>query len=491
MRTFILCCVGILLSVCLNAQEMLPCGTPPVKSEWLKEYQQNPDMYAKGGDSTLYVPVTIHVVGTDLGTGYYPIDGILYNFCKLNKDFEPSGIQFYIAGDLKYIDNLVWYDHQEFELGYQMMGANNVPNTINTYITQSAAGAGGYYAPGRDAIVVTISNMSLETWHTWAHEVGHYLTLPHPFLGWEGIEYDLDTITPTIVGGWGNVAVEYVDGSNCTEAADGFCDTPPDYLSGVYFCNADSMSNQLQKDPDSVFFRSDARNFMNYADGACQSLFTPQQQAAMRANLIDQRPAHLTNQDIPHTAVTDMPTLYDVAPSEYDATLVWSSVPNANRYHYEVSRLSNFSPSFRIKEGIIADTTVAIGGGMLNSNTTYYWRIRPVNDGYTCTEASDGASFLTGELVDIESIMALDEVVLYPNIISNNQSATLELQVSSPVAVQIHLFDLNGQHIETFFEGIINDTFSQNIYNQEFKAGVYLIAIESNGVMTYRKLVVI
>ncbi len=489
MQKYILYCISFLFCWNLNAQEILPCGTPPVKSEWLKKYQANPDMYSKGADSTLYVPVTIHILGTFEGAGYYDIPNVLSNFCKLNADFEPSGIQFYISGEIRYVDNTEWYDHDDYPAGYQMMSLNNVPNTINSYIVRTAAGAGGYYAPGRDALTVTIANMNLDTWHTWAHEVGHYLTLPHPFLGWEGIEYNFDTITPLVVGGWGNVEVEFVDGSNCTEAADGFCDTPPDYLSAVYACNDDSMSIQLQKDPDSVQFRSDARNFMNYADGACQGIFTPQQQAAMRANLIDDRPAHLTNQDIPREPITEMPTLYEAEVGDYNTTLTWSNVPNANRYYYEVNRLSNFSPSFAVTEGLVSDTTAVVGGGMLNENTTYYWRIHPFSDGYTCTEASDGASFMTGTLTDVESVMKLDRIALYPNMVAKGQSATLEFDVSSSVAIQVHIFDMNGQHISTLFDGQINGSFTQNINHHQLDAGMYLVAIESNGLMTYRKLV--
>ena len=68
MQNYVLCCLVLLLTLNLKAQHTERCATPPVKSEWLKNYQANPDAYAKGSDSILYIPVTVHVVGTDVGT---------------------------------------------------------------------------------------------------------------------------------------------------------------------------------------------------------------------------------------------------------------------------------------------------------------------------------------------------------------------------------------------------------------------------------------
>ena len=30
-------------------------------------------------------------------------------FCTLNRDFEPTGMQFYILGEINYINNSAWY----------------------------------------------------------------------------------------------------------------------------------------------------------------------------------------------------------------------------------------------------------------------------------------------------------------------------------------------------------------------------------------------
>ena len=57
-------------------QGLAPCGTPSFKSKWLKEYQKNPHGYPKS-DTVLYVPLTIHLVGTDGGGGYFKPKSLL------------------------------------------------------------------------------------------------------------------------------------------------------------------------------------------------------------------------------------------------------------------------------------------------------------------------------------------------------------------------------------------------------------------------------
>ena len=423
---------------------------------------------------------------------YYPPNAIFNTFCQLNVDFEPVGIRFYIEGDLNYINNTTWYDHENYADGIIMMDENNIPGTFNCYIVQTAIGAGGYYSPISDAVALTKGNLNLSTWHTWAHEAGHYFTLAHTFLGWEGIEYDFDEPTPEYVGGWGQPRpVERVFGSNCLDAADGFCDTPPDYLSYVFSCDETGLSTQQLKDPDSIFFRADGGNFMSYANGICNSYFSAQQQDAMRANLVNERQDLLTNQDIIDIPVTEMTTLLEPAQNETvteSPIIRWSSVENAQRYYYEVNRFPNFSPSFLVYEGVVTDTFALVGE--LFSNVNYYWRVRPFNNTYPCEGEYTTGAFATGELVGTEDPVVLNDLILYPNILSAGQTARLEMNLNESTDIQIHLLDVNGRQTNTIFEGKVNGNFSQNIQTQSLSAGLYWIAIQADGVWTQRKLVV-
>jgi len=492
MQKYILVGLALFFTLNLKAQHIEPCATPPVKSEWLKSYQANPDAYAKGSDTTIYVPVTVHVVGTDVGTGYYPVEDIFNTFCQLNVDFEPLNIRFYIEGDLNYINNSLWYTHDNFNDGTEMMELNRVPGTFNCYIVETAAGAGGYYNPLPDAVALTIGNLNLPTWHTWAHEAGHYFTLMHTFLGWEGIDYNFNDPTPESVSGWGlPIPVERMDGSNCLEAADGFCDTPPDYLSSIFGCDSMGFSFRLQKDPDSIFFRSDGGNFMSYSNGICNSYFSAEQEGAIRANLINDRQDLLTNQTVIDVPVTDLSTLLEPTQDEIVTaapTLRWTSVENANRYYYEVNRSAGFSPSLRVKEAIVMDTFVVVDD--LGNNANYYWRVRPLNTTYPCEGEYSTSSFMTGELVGSEGVAALNDLVLYPNILSVGQAARLEMNLDSPIDVSVRLLDVNGRQVSTIFEGQVNGIFSQEIDTQLFSTGLYWVVVEANGALVQKKLMV-
>mgnify|MGYP000043822657 FL=1 len=58
--------------------------------------------------------------------------------------------------------------------------------------------------------------------------------------------------------------VEKVDGSNCEYAADGFCDTPPDYLAYRWTCNQSTgTSFGTMLDPNGESFKSDATSASN------------------------------------------------------------------------------------------------------------------------------------------------------------------------------------------------------------------------------------
>ena len=223
-------CLTLFTASFLFAQSDHPagwCGTPAVKSDWLTDFQRNPEIYSFTRGGTEYVPMTIHVVGDDDGNGYFAEPNILEAFCVLNEDFAQVNIQFYIAGEINYLNNSNWFEHN-FNQGEQMMNINNVFGTANCYIVADPAGNCGYFTYQGDAVALAKGCLQPND-HTWAHEMGHFFYLPHTFFGWEYLDGDPDYSQPAplvIDGGWNDFEVEKVDGSNCNTAADGFCDTP-------------------------------------------------------------------------------------------------------------------------------------------------------------------------------------------------------------------------------------------------------------------------
>lgn len=498
----------ILFGMTMSAQDILPCATPPVKSEWLKKYQKSPQVYAKKGDTTLYVPISIHVLNNDNGNASFSTQKILSNFCQLNEDFAPSNIQFFIEGDINYINNTAWNSHDHITTGYEMMIMNNIPNTINCYIVSWAAGSGGYNLPSANAITLLKAAIN-EGSHTWAHEIGHNLSIQHPFLGWEGNIYSYGTSTPKEVyydytlfkETWNpdtiitdTAFVEYVARTNCHKAGDGFCDTPPDYLSSGWQCNSEGQSLQLQKDPDGVDFRSDGRNFMSYASEDCNRYFTPEQTEAMRANLIDKKSDYLYNQN-PPDAITATPTpLYpledDVLTTDSQIQLKWEALPNATHYYYEVNRMSSFSSLFAITEGITTEAEIILEDIDFIVDNTYYWRILPFNGSYTCSDFSSTASFYIDNFINANYIEGVEQLEVYPNILSNGQNILFELTTHRPLSIQADIYDLNGQLVQPLFNQPVNGNFTTSIRPDDLSAGIYFVAIQANEDITYRKIVI-
>ena len=175
-----------IFSTLLAQNPQLPCGTPSGKTEWLKDYQLNPSRFHSlleaRGANTMYLPVTLQIVGTDDSLGMAGLDAVLASFCELNQDFKASGIQFFIEPPIRYVYETAFYRHDSVKAGGIRMLQNNVTNTINVYFVADPAGNCGYNLPYAGIAM----NNGCISGHTFAHEMGHCLNLPHTFIGWEG-----------------------------------------------------------------------------------------------------------------------------------------------------------------------------------------------------------------------------------------------------------------------------------------------------------------
>ena len=497
---------SLLTAACLpllNAQEGYwtdPCGAPPGKSEWLKKYQQAPQAHYRSLDTLVYVPLTIHILGNDAGEGYFSTNKLLDALCKLNADYEQANIVFYVEGDVHYINNSAWYNHETVVEGAEMMFANNVENTINTYFVSDPAGNCGYNLPYAGiAIKKSCSDANEDT---WAHEIGHNLSLPHPFLGWEGgvsydnsIPYDYNDPAPPYVTydytffkdtlildtliidtAW----VELVDGSNCQSAADGFCDTEPDYLAFRWLCNGNAQSQQEQTDPTGAKFRSDGTLIMGYAEDDCQARFTSEQIAAMRANLYEEKADYLSNQT-PVPAVSDTPpTLTFPSNDELvqydDVYLEWEPVENASHYVVQVSLLPNFSSSLA-KEYLSTEPILLLND--LSSNRTYYWRVRAYNSHSFCTTPSESRQFKTAQLTSANAIEGVSAPNLFPNPAGSGETMLLEFESNSTFSGHLQWRSATGQLIYQKGVDITNGSNRLELSTSSLPSGLYFLWLES------------
>jgi len=180
------------------AQEQPICGVPEEMSKWTEQYLAERGAYPKT-NNLLYVPLTIHIVGTDEGTGYTPLNSVLNALCTLNEDFAGANIQFYIQGDIRYINDTDFFNHTSITTGRVKHSDYRVSRSINSYIVSNIGNtesviAGYALAINSDAVVMAKSEMQRDN-HTWGHELGHALALYHPHFGWDGREFNYDNIS--------------------------------------------------------------------------------------------------------------------------------------------------------------------------------------------------------------------------------------------------------------------------------------------------------
>jgi hypothetical protein len=190
----------------------------------LRKFQANLDnlkgVYQKAG--VKYVPLQVHIIGNNQGIGYYRIESLLQALCDVNQDFVPTGFRFYMNGPINYINNddlykgnsdAIWFTSEDYK----------APNAVNVFFHGTGNQWCGVYFPGVDVVFI-LNRCQGSNATTLTHELGHFFSLPHTFSGWEG------GTNP----GPGNI--EKLDGSNCRNTGDGFCDTKADYVAERWPC---------------------------------------------------------------------------------------------------------------------------------------------------------------------------------------------------------------------------------------------------------------
>ena len=466
---------------------LAPCGSDVGISPWLRDFQSRIDQTSRN-DDMLYLPLQVHVVGRDDGSGYFSRKAVLDAFCTLNADMLQANIQFFMANPINYINNTSYFDHT-YQEGREMMQMNNYPNTVNCYIVDSPAGNCGYYTFNRDAIALAKGCLKPDD-HTWSHEVGHYLSLPHPFLGWEGIDdYDYSTPAPPTIGGR---LVERMDGSNCNAAADGFCDTAPDYLNFRWTCTPDSISSIQQTDPSGTSFFSNGKLIMSYSNDDCVDRFSEDQIAAMRANVEEQRPNLITAPPVLEEITIESPeatpvvhpmqgTLVETA----SVTLEWEAVPNATHYIVQINPFNIFSIVF--EEQLVQGTSAVITD--LDVDETYFWRIRPYNHYETCTDFTSPASFNTASVVSTDELKENEMLELFPNPVQNGE-LQMNIRLNQPKAATWRLINATGAVLQEGDLGIPRTLQRRVLSVANLPAGVYLVQILSADRQLLRKVLI-
>ncbi|WP_143143955.1 GEVED domain-containing protein [Cytophaga hutchinsonii] len=221
----------------------------------------------------LYIPLTIHFVRHTNGSysKNNSLEPLYHSLLSLNRVFSNAHIQFYINGNIDYINNDDYlYPVRDGAKHIELLANYKNPNTANIWILDGWSGSPGIAGLGGPS-GVELADLSERT---VIHEFGHFFTLIHTFDFAKGVE-----------------KVKRV-GGNCATAGDEICDTEADpsdlkapQLIGEVLsherCVVTSNTRDLNNDPYTPPFD----NFMSYYDNKCGFKFTPQQYERMVASI--------------------------------------------------------------------------------------------------------------------------------------------------------------------------------------------------------------
>ncbi len=471
MKRFLLPLVAIILAgvyMPLEAQTKGYCGTEVSEKQksWLLDYVNNGKGALQKSAANFYIPLYIHFVGTDEGTGFYGANQMMEDICELNTQFAPAQMYFYLAG-YEYIENTAWFDHANYGPGHTMMRQNNVDDVVNVYIVINPAGNCGYFSPSRDGVAISKNCMG-KSRTTFAHELGHFFSLPHPFNNVLGEK-------------------EFVDGSNCNTGGDLFCDTRADFLNTRWQC----PYNGNTLDPKGMPYDPDGTLYMSYSNDACANRFSQEQMDAMAFN-INSRRTNLkgTSKDTTPTMqrVQRLFPLEGMPQKPTNAEFRWTSVPNAVGYVLQASQISVFPGNLPLD---IITTDTFYKATNLSDSRTYNWRVRPIYAGRTCgvSTFSDTGRFFTSKTAGISSFSNANEVKIYPNPSNGSKQVFIAFDKDVNTISKADIYTIEGKNITRLdLVKQSNKQYAMNISN--LSTGIYFVNIATeNGVYRQRLLV--
>ncbi|MCB0650905.1 MAG: T9SS type A sorting domain-containing protein [Saprospiraceae bacterium] len=481
-----------------------PCGTTfDMQMQILERTRANKETLRNhpiGLRSTQWIPIRFHLVAKSDGFGAVSEQKVYDQLCELNETYSVMDIQFYLK-PFNYINNTTMYNDHE---GTSFLMSSNKDNAaINVFVVKDAGGIPnvsstlGYYSPNSDWLVMRIDELGLFK-KTLSHELGHFFSLAHPFLGWETPDQYDPEVHGNPVGQYSPAGTpnERQDGSNCETAADLVCDTPPDYNFGFGWNSCNYTGGTM--DPTGTVVDPMEVNIMSYflACDPNDYTFTPMQSELIITDLNTQARNYVRPNYIPtHNDISGVPDLIspindELTPGYNTVHLEWTPVEGANQYFLEISRLSSFSTDFWRYKTTVYGTSKTVNVTM-EPNKSYYWRVRAVNETRSCATYSINGKFKTGTTVAINELTKVDEFVVLPNPVSNNENLRVRLNAESAFEGQMSLIDLTGRVIRQLPAQIFEA--GNNIYEFALDGeapGIYFINVNSSEGKITRKVAI-
>jgi len=170
----------------------------------------------------------------------------------------------------------------------------------------------------------------------------------------------------------------------------------------------------------------------------------------------------------------------------------WMSSTGAVAYRIQISTSQTFTTT--VVNTVVTSTQYQVSSGVLNYNTTYYWRVNATNAGGT-SNWSVIFSFNTIASIGIITISSEvpEENRLFPNYPNPfNPNTVIRFQIKEASNVMLKIYDMTGREINT----LVNEKLSSGIYEIEFNAshlpsGVYFYRLTTNGFSETKRMLMI
>lgn len=476
------------------------CGTPePTEANlrFLEQLHQSGYMDARIENETVFIPIKIHIVRNSQGVGSFQISDALRNICELNDWYKAHGIQFFMRGDVNFINNTAYFSNFQNGDNDIINPIHNVANCVNVYYVNVTTiglcgfanfpGTGSPATTSRQGAIYLAPACSGVGNSTFAHEMGHFLSLPHPFQGnsdapagplAERVTRNNNEILPRL-------------SANCVSAGDRFCDTPTDYLATRWAC----PRTHTQVDINGDLYQPDETLIMGYANDNCHTRFSAQQSAAMRATVTivngqsGPRRYLMVPPIEPYDTITSLTTALEPAnnatgvPNNW-AYFKWRAVPGATMY---LLRLRfNFST---LEEILVSDTGYLYTGTKLNGNVQYRWSVAAINHKVTCINWTADRNFTTvANGLGIENLDQL-RFKTYPNPIANGENVQLQFPANSSGEVELQLRDMQGRVMQQTTLQLTGDAPISWPINMVAR-GVYFLSASQAGYQHVEKIII-
>lgn len=455
-----------------------------------------------------FVPVHFHIVTDNDGSNSLSADKIISDLCELNNRYTEADILFYID-EISFINNTNLNHRPRLSSSVSLMRQRKNSNAMNIFLVSeilqndgSPSGAAGYYSgqSGNDFIVM-LKNLLGDESFTIEHEIGHFFSLPHTHVGWEG---DIsqgstsggyqpgvhgDTVRLTVITGStqaGSVEVELVDGSNCTTAGDRICDTPPDYGFGQS-CGCCTMVYEVwDRNGDRINPMID--NVMSYSNGCDPYLFSQEQIITMQSDFDSNFRSYLRTGEVTEYTPISSPVnvISPVDDQIYDAfesvLIEWEPLAEAEEYRIVISGRQQLKYTTTDSELFITE---------LLPNSLYFVDVYGVNKFGTGCQKITRRLFQTGSgSTSVNETENIQSVLVYPNPVLSGNKLSVELESSKLINTRVRLIAHSGQVVWSNTPVLQSGRNILNIPTANCSAGLYLLELDTEEGKIIEKLII-